>query len=315
MVILYEIGDTGDAEQLLADPFSDEVNDMEPFIIENLSILNEGDEQLHFITKEATDSKTGKRQDILALDDNGRLVIIELKRDKADENDEPQIRGYLKSKRENPDSIRNYCNESKFLPSDIKYDSSIEPKVIVVAPEISDDWIDTTTELRFDIDFIEVKRFKKGSQTYVSVNDKAPKQIKRPRESTSREDYTWEHYSKDLKWNEEDIQVIKDFAEKLSKLKEEHGMDLHVEFREPYIPFKHGPRRNVFDFSVQKRKIYIRLNPRLKDPNTKINGKPLNGLDPGWYWSKNHFELEFDKDSIPELSILLEPIKMAYALT
>ena len=92
-------------------------------------------------------------------------------------------------------------------------------------------------------------------------------------------------------------------------------MDLHIEFKQNYIPFKHGPRRNVFDFSIQKRKIYLRLNPRLRDPNTRINDKPLDGLEPGWYWSKNHFELEFDKDSIPELSILLEPIKMAYALT
>ena len=315
VILLYEIEKDGTAEQLVADPFSDEVHDMEPFIIENLSLLNEGDEQLYFITKEATDSKTTKRQDILALDENGRLVIIELKRDYADERDEPQIRGYLKSKRENPDSIRNYCNESTTIPSHIKYDSSKDPRVIIVAPEISDDWIDSTSELRFDIDFIEVKRFKKGSQTYISVNDKAPKRIKRSRESTSREDYDWEHYSKDFNWHEEDIQVIKDFEEKFSKFNEEHGMDLHIEFKQNYIPFKHGPRRNVFDFSIQKRKIYLRLNPRLKDPNTRINDKPLDGLEPGWYWSKNHFELEFDKDSIPELSILLEPIKMAYALT
>ena len=187
MVILYEIGKNEEAEQLVADPFLDEVNDMEPFIIENLSLLSEN-EELHFLKRETTQGKTGKRQDILALDDNGRLIIIELKRDYADEKIESQIRGYWRTLRENPDTIRNYCNEAKDKLSGVNYDSNIEPKVIVVAPEISNDWVESASELNLDINFIEVKRFKKGSQTYVSVNDKESKPIKRPRESISRED-------------------------------------------------------------------------------------------------------------------------------
>ena len=71
----------------------------------------------------------------------------------------------------------------------------------------------------------------------------------------------------------------------------------------------------VINISIQKRKIYLTLNRRLKDPNTKINGKQLDGLEPGWYWDKYHFELEFDKNNIPELSLLEEPILMAYRLT
>lgn len=316
MVIeLYEITKDGKADQLVSDPFTDEVNEMEDFIIENLSLLSEN-EELHFLKKETTHGKTGKRQDILALDDNGRLVIIELKRDYADEKIESQIRGYWRTLRENPDTIRNYCNEAKNNLSDINYDSNIKPKVIVVAPEISDDWVESASELKIDISFIEVKRFKKGSQIYVSVNDKESKPGKQPRESTSRDDYNWEHYSRDLNWHEEDIQVLKDFEEKICKFKDEYGMDIHIEFREKYIPFKHGPRRNVLSFSISKRKIYLTLNPRLKPANAVINGKPLEGMEPGWYLTKrNWFELEFDKNSIPELSLLEEPIKMAYALT
>jgi len=316
VIELYEITKDGKADQLVSDPFTDEVNDMEPFIIANLSLLQSGDEELHFLKKETTDGKTGKRSDILALDDNGRLVIIELKRDYADGKDEFQIRGYLKSKRENPDSIRNYYNEAKDRLSGINYDSSIDPKVIVVAPEISEFWVETSSELNFEIDFIELKRFKKGSQTYVSVNDKEPKPIKRPRESTSREDYDWEHYSRDLNWHEDDVKVIQDLREKIKKFKDEQGMDMHIEFKKMYIPFKHG-RRIVLDFSTQKRKIYLRLNVRLKAMNAKIDGKPLEGMEPGWYLTdeRKQFELAFDRNSVPEFSLLEEPIKMAYALT
>ena len=314
MVILYEIAKDGKADQLVYDPFTDEVNDMAPFIIENISLLSEN-EELHFLKKETTHGKTGERQDILALDDNGRLVIIELKRDYADEKIESQIRGYWRTLRENPDTIRNYCNGAKNNLSDINYDSNIEPKVIVVAPEISDDWVKSASELNLDINFIEVKRFKKGSQTYVSVNDKESKPVKRPRESTSREDYDWEHYSRDLNWHEDDVKILQDLREKIKKFIDEQGMDMHIEFKKMYIPFKHG-RRIVLDFSTQKRKIYLRLNVRLKAMNAKIDGKPLEGMEPGWYLNeRKQFELEFDRNSVPEFSLLEEPIKMAYALT
>ncbi len=313
VILLYEIGDGDKAEQLNADPFSDEVNDMETFIIENLSLLSEN-EELHFLKKETTDGKTRKRKDILALDDNGRLVIIELKKDYADEKVESQIRGYWRTARDNPDSIRNYCNESRDTLSGINYNSNIDPKVIVVAPEISDDLIEASSDLNIDIDFIEVRRFKKGDQTYVSVNYKETKSIKRIRESTSRDDYDWKHYSRDLNWNEEDLKVIQELEEKIIKFKDEQGMDIQREFMKMYIPFKHG-RRIVLDFSVQKEKIYLRLNIRLKAMNAKIDGNPLEGMN-DWYLTKRgQFELEFDRNTIPEFSLLKEPIKMAYALT
>lgn len=316
MVILYEIAKDGKADQLVYDPFTDEVNDMEPFIIANLSLLSEN-EELHFLKKETTQGKTRERQDILALDDNGRLVIIELKRDYADETFENQIRDYWLQLRNNPDTIRKFWHEAKESLNNIEYDSELDPKVIVVAPEISDRWIDLVNEtVKFDVEFVEVKRFKKGDQYYISVNDKQAKLTKKPRESTSREDYDWDHYSKDLNWDNEDIQIIKDFEIKIRKFAIDNGLDIHQEFKKMYIPFKHGPRRIVLDFSMQKGKIYLRLNVRLKAMNAKIDGKPLEGMEPGWYLTeRKQFELAFDKNSVPEFSLLEEPIKMAYALT
>ena len=104
--------------------------------------------------------------------------------------------------------------------------------------------------------------------------------------------------------------------EKIIKFKDEQGMDIHREFKKMYIPFKHGHRNIVLDFSMQKGKIYLRLSVRLKAMNAKIDGKPLEGMEPGWYLNeRKQFELEFDKNNVPKFSLLEEPIKMAYALT
>jgi len=315
MVILYEIGTDRKATQLVADPFEDEVNDMEPFIIENLSLLSENEEYF-LLKKESTHGKTGKRQDILALDENGRLIIIELKKDSADIEFESQIRDYWRTMRNNPDTVKKYWLEAKDDLNGIQYDSSKDPKIIVVASDISDEWVQSThDELNLDIDFIEVKRFKKGSQTYISVNDKAPKQIKKPRESTSREDYNWEHYSDDMHWDNEDIQVLQNLEKEILQFAKKEGMDLHMEFKKNYIPFKHGPRSIVLSLSVQNKKIYITLTRKIKDKDTKIDGTLLDGMEPGWYIDRKKFELEFDRKSVPKFSMLEKPINLAYAMT
>jgi len=316
MVILYEIEKDGKIEQLVSDPFVDEVNDMEPFIIENLSLLSEN-EEYHLLNKEPTSGKTRKRADILALDESGRLIIIELKKDYADERFESQIRGYWRDYKESPDTIGKFWERAKDRLGKIKYDSALEPKVVVVAPEISDEWVQSSShELNLDISFIEVKRFKKGSQTYISINDKVPLTIKKPRESSSREDYGREHYVNTKKWNPEDVEIIMKMDDEINAFKEREGFDIHREFKQNYIPYKHGPRNIVFDFSWQAQKIYLRLSIRLKNPNTKIGSKLLVGSEPDWYLNqRGQFELEFDRKTVPDFSLLEEPIKLAYATT
>ena len=314
MVILYEIGKTGNAEQLMADDFTDEVDDMEPFIAENLSLLSE-QEEYHLLKKESTLGQTGKRTDILATDDSGRLIIIELKKDYADEKFESQIRDYWRTLKNNPDTVIRFYEKSKSDLQGIVYDQNQDPKVIMIAPEISDEWVqNSSSELNLDISFVEVKRFRKGKQTYISINDKVTKTQRKIKVTTSREDYDWEHYSE--LWNPKDVEIIKNLDEKINQFKEKEGLDIHQEMRQQYIPYKHGPRNIVFDFSWQGQKIYLRLRKSIKDPKTRIDNKLLDGYSPGWYIN-NHgqFELEIVRDNVPDFSQLEKPIKLAYSMT
>jgi len=175
MVILYEIGKGDEVKQLVLDPFTDEVSDMESFVIDNITMLHEG---LSLLSEQPIDGTSKKRSDILALDDDGRLFIIELKKDYADEHYFYQIANYYNIWKSKPDSISKLYYKNKERLGKKQYDSSLDPYVIVVAPEISDELVNLATTLKFNTKFIEIERFKKNSQLFVVINHKLVNQKK-----------------------------------------------------------------------------------------------------------------------------------------
>src|SRR5947209_4450165 len=68
-------------ENIQNKPFTEK--DLEEFIRSNIGILFDDDESLLIIGQQVRDT-TGKRNDLVAVDGNGNLVLIELKRYRAD---------------------------------------------------------------------------------------------------------------------------------------------------------------------------------------------------------------------------------------
>ena len=59
-------------------------SDLQSFIAENLDSIFDDDEHSYLLVGRENPDENGKRSDLIALDDDGNLVLLELKRDKTD---------------------------------------------------------------------------------------------------------------------------------------------------------------------------------------------------------------------------------------
>src|SRR5271157_3119898 len=112
-------------------PFKTEA-EFEQYIFDNQDMLG-GD-----ITIIYRQIRTGSKQgiaDMIAVDQDSRLCIIEVKNVEADESILPQALGYAVWAESNPDSLRAIWLESKSRPDSIQIDwDKLELRIILIAP-------------------------------------------------------------------------------------------------------------------------------------------------------------------------------------
>jgi len=304
MVILHEIEKNGETRQLVADPFSDEVSDMESFVIDNITMLHEG---LSLLSEQPIDGTSKKRSDILALDDDGRLFIIELKKDYADEHYFYQIANYYNIWKSKPDSISKLYYKNKERLGKKQYDSSLDPYVIVVAPEISDELVNLATTLKFNTKFIEIERFKKNSQLFVVINHKLVNQ-KKEKETKDRQIYDWNYYAKHWEANDEEMNAIQKLHDSILEFTNSQNWNIKPEFNKHYIAMKHGSS-NICDIRVDRGYLIIGTS------KFKENEKPDDENEWEFYPPNGGFYYDFEPKDIPEISKLENFLIRSYSRT
>jgi len=304
MVILYEIGKGDEVKQLVLDPFTDEVSDMESFVIDNITMLHEG---LSLLSEQPIDGTSKKRSDILALDDDGRLFIIELKKDYADEHYFYQIANYYNIWKSKPDSISKLYYKNKERLGKKQYDSSLDPYVIVVAPEISDELVNLATTLNFNTKFIEIERFKKNDQTFIVINHKLVSQ-KKERETSDREIHDWDYYAKKWKANENQMNAIKKLHDDILEFTNSQNWNIKPEYNKNYIAMKHGGS-NVCDLRIDQDELCIGTSKFKKDE------KPDDENKWKFYAPYRSFYSYFEPNKAPEISKLENFLKRSYSRT
>lgn len=180
--------------------------DMEEWIIETPSLL--GEDLLVVASQYAKFDKTAERPDILALDPDGKLVVIELKRDNADETTDLQAIKYASycstiSAEELQQDYRAFWTErrgedeqlapeevgerfSEFLgddvaaPADGYTDFALDdrPRIILAAgsfgPEITTPFVWLEREYGMDITCIELDVHQRGEEVFVSARQVLP---------------------------------------------------------------------------------------------------------------------------------------------
>lgn len=303
MVKLYKI--KKDSKPIVVKPsnFDDEVFDMETFIINNLSIIGE----FQFLKKEATIGTMEKRPDILAVDEDGRLVIIELKNVFTGTEILEQIINYQNELRNMPDTVRKYYLEAKEIHDKINLDTSLEPRVIVIAPEIEDKLISIMGNgLSFQAEGIEVKRFEENNETFVIVNHKEH-QERRVKESISRGEYNFETIAKDNKIPDKIILKLQELVEKLERFWDEENLNVKKKFNKNYIAFKHESS-NICHLTPWADSIEFGVN--ISDESAEIKSKKEWKFDkPKKFWWTSFYE-----DDNLDLDDLKDILKISYEL-
>ncbi|EKF85266.1 DUF5655 domain-containing protein [Methanobacterium formicicum] len=313
-------------EQKLSDMGVWERTHLETWIAERPEIL--GEELLTITTEYSGFDKTSKRLDILAVDKDGKLVVIELKRDVAETfidlqaihyaafcsthtfNDIVDIRAnFVRETEEEVESeIRNFITNDDFK------DFDNQPRIILVANEFKEETLAAVIWLRdigVDIKCVKLEAYELDEKIIITPDVIIPlpeaenfmmHREKKVKVTTFADPkiFTEEYH---LKMASGEVEELYDeLKDRIYNL----GEDVQVKPTKYYIAFK--SRTNFVDFRLQKKQIKIWLNIRkgeLDDP--KDIARDISDVG---HWGNGDYEIKATYKS--DLEYIMDLIKQSY---
>jgi len=236
---LFRIGIGSSAEALDEAPFVDEVGDLKTFVKTNPGILGER----VLIFGDEVDTGIG-RIDLLAIDqslEQAKLLLIELKNVPADTNILLQVLRYASWVSANPDSIK-LLLEKRSVKAD---NPDLRPRIVIVAPEVIDEALELSQFIAaFEFSFLEVKRFRLGSEFLAVINSRLHAADK-VTAVTMQEEWDWDRYERDLRIPPARLDLAKWLVSRVQEVCAEKGWSLQFRFRKGYTPFQMAGSWNV----------------------------------------------------------------------
>ena len=232
MTKLFRIGIGSSAEALDEAPFVDEVGDLKTFVKTNPGILGER----VLIFGDEVDTGIG-RIDLLAIDqslEQAKLLLIELKNVPADTNILLQVLRYASWVSANPDSIK-LLLEKRSVKAD---NPDLRPRIVIVAPEVIDEALELSQFIAaFEFSFLEVKRFRLGSEFLAVINSRLHAADK-VTAVTMQEEWDWDRYERDLRIPPARLDLAKWLVSRVQEVCAEKGWSLQFRFRNMNVTSK-----------------------------------------------------------------------------
>ena len=120
--------------------------------------------------------------DIIGIDIDGKVCIIEMKNVPIDAAVIPQILEYAIWAESNPDSIKSLWLEAPKRPDDRTIDwDNLEVRVFVVAPSIDRATLEHVNKINYQVELIEITRWRSERDTWLLVNRLEPLPSKKRR--------------------------------------------------------------------------------------------------------------------------------------
>lgn len=315
---LYKIKPDGEILEIEKAPFLDEPGEMEDFVLKNEGVFG----NLALLNRQIT-LPDGKRIDIWGLDTlDQRPVIIELKNQVTGIEVIPQILPYYNFVKSNPDTLKfNVLSDERFLKKlkDLELDRDRlfkgleeDPKVILVAPTFKKELLDVVNYMKFDIELVEISRYKTEGGDYQIAIHKP--QIEPPVQARVRvmEEWNWEKYQQEG-ISSSKIQIAKGLKENIDRILAIEKIDLQSVFRKNSIPFQSG-RNNVFwiDLSYTSWETGdVVLTFKLdKKPDLKTENIQIKHTRTRWQEDYNQWLIFFN--DVVDLSPLIPLMKRSY---
>jgi len=250
MSSIYKIKPSGEFLEVEKAPFSDEIKELESFIMKNEKILG----NVVLLNRQVT-MPDGKRIDIWGLDTLDLCpVIVELKNVSSGIEVIPQVLPYYSFVKSNPDSLKfRAISDEKFMSKLASFEIDREkldkileedPKVILVAPKFNKELLEVVDYFNIKFELVEISRYKTDAgETLITVNKpKLTEPVKGP--VRVMEEWNWEKYKK-VGISEKKIEVAKGLKEKIDNIIRNEKIPVEPIFRKLYIPYQSG-RSNVF---------------------------------------------------------------------
>lgn len=318
MPSLYKIKPNGELLEVERASFSDESRELEDFIVKNERILG----NIVLLNRQVT-LPDGNRIDIWGLDTlELRPVIVELKNVTTGIEVIPQILPYYSFVKSYPDSLKyralldeEFMSKLTALGIDReKLDKGLkdDPKVILVAPRFKKELLDIVDYLNFDIELVEIYRYKTDVGEFMVIVNKPQSTAPSKVAVKVMEEWNWEKYQKEG-ISERKIEIAKGIKDQLDIIVEREKIPVEPVFRKLYIPYQSG-RSNVFWIDLGYTSLttgdvlisfYLDKEPVLEAENIKIEYTKTK-----WFEKYNVWSIFFDKPV--DLSPLTPLIKRSY---
>ncbi len=240
MAELFRIDSSGKLQNVEREDFSDEIVDLEDFIVKNSKILGNVvvlDHQIRTGTKEGI-------VDILALDTEGQgqVVVVELKNIHADEYVIPQVLRYARWVKNNPDFVLGRIREKRaeLEQKNINLEKiDTNPRIILVAPSFESELIKMSEDIGYAVDFLAISRYKMGNETFV-VTDLEELEEHEVTTTRPREVWDWNHYKTKLEQPDAKLEAGRALEERINQFLTGKAWDLKKEVRKWAVVWRRG---------------------------------------------------------------------------
>lgn len=226
----------GETRTLAEKPFQSEA-EMEKYIFANPDLLGD----IYIIYRQI---KTGQKQgipDMLAVDQDARICIIELKNQPADEDILPQALGYAIWAETNPDSIKAIWLESKQRPENIQIDwDKLDIRLILVAPSFRNTVPRMTSKIGYPIDLVQIKRYSFEDHEFISVEFIDEQPTTKIATTKGVTIWDWDYYESEH--GQEATTQFRQAVESIDALVKKKGWNLPYNLNKYYAGFKFGNR-------------------------------------------------------------------------
>jgi len=190
----------------------------------------------------AKQTRAGTRReipDLIAVDADGQIVIVELKNGTATEQVIPQVLRYAIWAETNPDSIKAIWLEAQDRPEDLEIDfDALRIRIMIVAPSISPNVLRLVNRIAYEVELIEVARFRVDENEFVLVTQRQPESIggtgvSVPGRTWGEDFYRTEHHT-------ESVDGFMRAVREAERFITNRGWPLETKFNRWYVGFKHG---------------------------------------------------------------------------
>lgn len=262
---------------LVPSPFVSE-EDFEKTVFNTKELL----EDIFILKRQIRGGKKATIPDMIGIDSNSNVCIIEMKNVTVDADIIPQVLEYAIWAESYPDSIKNLWLEREDQTDEIEVDwDNYTVRIIIIAPQIDQSTLKLINRIRYEVDLIEITRWKEKNNEFLLVNNLKPVTEKRSKTTKGLSTYDQSFY--ESRRNKQSVKHFLKFCNETEKIVKKKKWPLEIKYNAVYCGWKLG-FFNAFSIKWIGTKtfaFYIKMPKNIAERN-QIRGIKMDKYSSRW---------------------------------